>query len=94
MKKIVINKCFGGFGLSKKALGRFNELCEDKDKTHYAGNINREHLSLIKVVEELGDEANSWHSKLSIVAIPDDVNYQIDEYDGREHIAETHRTWR
>lgn len=49
---------------------------------------------LIKVVEELGDKANSRFSNLVIVEIPDDVEYDIEEYDGNEHIAESHRTWR
>jgi hypothetical protein len=31
---------------------------------------------------------------LEIVEIPDDVEYTIEEYDGLEHIAEKHRTWR
>lgn len=25
--------------------------------------------------------------------VPDDVQWQIEEYDGREWVAETHRTW-
>jgi hypothetical protein len=28
-----------------------------------------------------------------VVEIPDDVNWQVEEYDGMEHIAEKHRTW-
>jgi len=31
---------------------------------------------------------------LAIVEIPDDVEYTIEEYDGNEHVAEAHRTWR
>ena len=27
------------------------------------------------------------------VEIPDDVEWQIEEYDGTEHISEKHRTW-
>jgi hypothetical protein len=27
------------------------------------------------------------------VDIPDDVKWQIEEYDGNEWIAESHRTW-
>jgi len=30
---------------------------------------------------------------LKIVEIPDGTNYEIDEYDGNEHVAEVHRTW-
>lgn len=56
-------------------------------------NIKRDDKVLIQVVEELGREANGSHAKLKIVEIPDDVEWQIEEYDGSEHIAEKHRTW-
>lgn len=54
---------------------------------------NREHPLLIQVVKELKKKANGTVADLKIVTIPDDVDYEIDEYDGREHIAEKHRTW-
>jgi len=28
-----------------------------------------------------------------VLEIPDDVEFTIEDYDGSEHIAETHRTW-
>lgn len=48
---------------------------------------------LVAVVEELGEEAAGEHAELKIVEIPDGVEWEIDEYDGREHIAEKHQTW-
>lgn len=49
---------------------------------------------VIKVVEELGIEANDRHATLKIVEIPDNVEYIICEDDtGEEWIAEKHRTW-
>lgn len=56
-------------------------------------DLDREDKDLIKVVKELGSKANGEYSSLKILTIPDDVNYEIVEYDGREHIAEVHRTW-
>ena len=53
----------------------------------------RNDLDLIAVIEEFGDKANGWAAVLKIVEIPDGVEWQIEEYDGREHIAEKHRTW-
>lgn len=60
----------------------------------YANDIERNDPNLIKVVVELGDEVNGKCSKLEIIDIPDGVDYVIEEYDGNEHIAEKHRTWR
>ena len=54
----------------------------------------RSNPMVIKVVEELGIEANDEHAELKIVEIPDDVEYIICADDtGEEWIAEKHRTW-
>ena len=129
--KVVINKCYGGFKLSDKAIDRLKELSKEKGdkkllrmieeeektkrewveemKRKYGINpskskifggkywglsdIDRTHPLLIQVVEELGEEANTPVSKLKIVEIPDDVEWEIEEYDGIEWIAEKHRVW-
>ena len=54
---------------------------------------NRADPNLIKVVEELGEEASGRLSKLKIVEIPDGVEWTIEEHDGNEWVAEKHRTW-
>ena len=140
MKKVVINSCYGGFGLSDLAYERLIELgipvrkyieekrnkktglyepenlndgriifdrtlspesrfC-DADRIKYLGRYwdswidqERDNPLLVKVVEELGKKSWGQHAQLSIVEIPDDVKYEISEYDGIEHIAEEHRTW-
>lgn len=159
--KVVINKCFGGFSLSPKAVKRLAELqgrpcyffrnarvdgkldlhgyepltleeatgefmffafdtpnpnediatpenwhelpplekrkrLNDNHAAHSLkddGSLDRNDPLLIQVIEELGDEANTRVSKLTIVEIPDGVEYSIGEYDGMEHVAEAHRTW-
>ncbi|HLX53523.1 MAG TPA: hypothetical protein VKR58_06265 [Aquella sp.] len=48
---------------------------------------------LIQVVEELGDKANGSCAELKVIEIPDDVDYEIEEYNGQEWVAEKHRTW-
>lgn len=139
--KVVINRCFGGFGLSTAAYERLIELgvpcrayveqkCgpdglflpepandgevifdsrltpEDElygalrrlnDSPYWEywtlGRGGRTHPLVVQVVEELGEKADGPHAELKVVEIPDDVEWEIDEYDGIEHIAETHRTW-
>jgi hypothetical protein len=56
-------------------------------------DIRRDDPVLVSVVQELGDRANGNFAELKIVEIPASVDWQIKEYDGREWIAETHRTW-
>lgn len=139
--KVVINRCFGGFGLSDKAtemvmkrkgLGCFrykqtkyefdggvdeftryesfndNELFvyyhtkdygektnEFSDETYWYGwKLERNDADLVAVVEELGEKlASGTLAELKVVEIPDDVNWEIDEYDGLETIHEVHRSW-
>lgn len=138
MKKIVINSCHGGFGLSHEAMLRLAEIKEFdiypekskwfwtywlvpeserverkdgiafyampieerheynalyKEQTIHVGEIPRDDPVLAQVVEELGKKANGDHAGLKVVEIPDDVEWQIEEYDGAEWVAEKHRTW-
>jgi len=136
--KVVINKCWGGFGLSHKAVMRYAQMkgiqlypfiekdikdyknitykpYEEGMKTSlgliyysteplenekyndntwfFENDIDRNDEVLIKVVEELGENANGQFAELKIVEIPDNVDYEIDEYDGMESIHESHRSW-
>lgn len=150
--KIVINKCYGGFGLSSIALSRYAELkwgkkiyffrggfsgqykpvdsdesglfitafdipnpndfignrnnCKEMTpeerveennwcKEHFVNDneIERDDPILIQVIEELGNDASGKCAELSIVEIPDNVEWEIEEYDGIEWISEIHRTW-
>lgn len=56
-------------------------------------DADRSNPLLVKVVEELGEKADGAYASLTIVEIPDDAEWQVEEYDGNEHIAEKHRTW-
>ena len=90
-QKIVICVKYGGFGLSKKA---YERLGLDWDDYGSAYNNKRDDETLVEVVECLGEKANGDHASLKIVEIPDGIEWQIEEYDGFEWIAEKHRTWR
>jgi hypothetical protein len=137
--KVVVNRCFGGFGLSGKAIKRYLELtgreCYFYEQTKYSykdgkdeysitnednggmfvtcstkylgdkidkvpkeyyfyyGNIERTDENLIKVVEELGYEADGRCASLEVVEIPNDIEWEIDDYDGQESVHEVHRSW-
>lgn len=139
--KIVLNKCYGGFGLSMEAekaylnligkkayfykqvkfahegraewvrvdknqddssfltcltvdLGiKVSDMKYKKDEYFYYGDIERTDPNLIRVVEELGSRANGRFSELKVVEIPDGIEWEIDEYDGIEHIDEKHNSW-
>ena len=57
-------------------------------------DIARDDPVLIGVIRDLGEAANSQYAELKIVKIPADVEWFIEEYDGKEWVAEKHRTWR
>jgi hypothetical protein len=96
--KVVINACFGGFDLSDAAIRRYAEIkgiepYPMKGPVLYSGDLERNDPALVQVVEELVDAANGYLARLSIVEIPNDVEWEISEYDGYEHVVEKHRTW-
>ena len=57
-------------------------------------SINRDDPALVTTVRQLGSKANGDYAKLKIVEVPAGVAWQIDDYDGKEWVAELHRTWR
>ncbi len=56
-------------------------------------DIQRDDPTLISVIGELKKKANGKHATLKVIKIPDGVEWEVEEYDGYEHIAEKHRTW-
>ena len=65
----------------------------DEESWFYDRDIKRDDPALVQVVEELGAKANGDYAELAIVEVPDGVDWYVSEYDGREHVAENHRTW-
>jgi hypothetical protein len=59
----------------------------------YGASIPRDDQHLVRVVEELGSEANGHCADLKVVLIPDDVLWTIDMADGLERVSEVHRSW-
>lgn len=93
MTKVVINTCYGGFNISQLARVVIAERKGVPVDTITHWDIRRDDADLVVAVEGLGEKAGGDYSALKVVEIPDDVKWQIEEYDGMEHIAEVHRTW-
>lgn len=86
MREIVINTCYGGFGLSEKA----KKIYCEKMKIDYVKfddyRLSRTDTLLVEIIKELGAEANDFYANLEIVSLPVGTKYRICEYDGLEHI--------
>ena len=92
VRYVVINTCYGGFGLSDRAKNEYMKLAGLTEKDFHDRELPRDDPYLVKVVKELGMGANGNHANLKIVEIPGDVKWHV-EYDGNEWVAEDHRTW-
>ena len=90
--EIVINNCFGGFGLSAEAETAYLKA-KGKAEPVWVHDIPRHDSDLIAIVRGMGKAADGAYASLKIVEIPDGVDYEIAAYDGNEHIAEKHSTW-
>lgn len=103
--KVLVNKCYGGYGTSKEAglewlkrTGAVYTVLEDSyhliveidGERHYMDHLDRTDPVLIEIFEEFGSEFTSgMHAELEIQEIPDGCEYEIGEYDGKEWIDET-----
>lgn len=96
MYKVVINSCYGGFGLSEEAsdllYSKYPDMLEvykgyNREEIKYLKHeIERHDKRLIEVIEELGVEKSSGdYAKLYIEEIETPM-YRITEYDGFEDI--------
>ena len=50
-------------------------------------DISRDDPDLVKVVLQLGEKANGPSAELAICFVPDGVDYEIEEYDGKESVV-------
>jgi hypothetical protein len=83
---LVKDSKFEGYSLFYKDVEQDENLLSEHD-------LERDDPILIKVVEELKQKASTMFSDIVIVEIPDDVQWDIEEYDGLEWVAEKHRRW-
>jgi hypothetical protein len=68
-----------------------------RSKYYLIRNVDENSLrtdpDLIEAIETLGKKANGLCASLGIVEVPDDVEWEIGEYDGSEWVQELHRRW-
>ena len=94
--KVVINGCYGGFGLSQLALSvlyknypNMVEVYKDyrgEEVMYLSDEVERHDKRLVKVVEALGSElASGEYANLVIATIYNPV-YRVSEYEGYESI--------
>lgn len=57
-------------------------------------DIPRNDPALVATVRRLGSKAGGNYATLKVVEVPAGVEWFVDEYDGKEWVAEKHRTWR
>lgn len=85
--KVLYNTCYGGFGVSQKAIDLFNER---RPEAHVEYSFEMEEYRsdpiLIDIVNELGEEARRSCSKLAVAEFPDGYDYWIEDYDGVETV--------
>ena len=91
--KVIINRCYGGFGLSEAAIKEYAKRIGKSEGKVYDWQIDRDDSDLVAIVEEMGESANGLCAKLAVVEIPDGISWEIDEYDGYEKVVESHRSW-
>jgi hypothetical protein len=91
--KVAVNRCFGGFGLSKAAYAHMG-LEWDGYGYAFSGSEQRNDPKLIEAIETLGTEVASGPlARVEVVEIPNGIDWTIEEYDGQEWVSEVHRTW-
>lgn len=92
--KLVINIDFGGFHLSKEAIKLYAKKKGIDPSTVSGWDVPRADPALVSTIEELGsNKSSTGMSSLRVIEIPDDVDWQIQDYDGKEWVVEKHRAW-
>lgn len=94
-KKVILNKSYGGFDISDKAVALYAkrkgldfDYCNLRLDSSY-----REDPTLIEIVEELGPKASGKYGNLKVVEIPADMEYVVDDYDGLETLHKKVQEW-
>ena len=95
--EVVINSCFGGYGLSELAIDWLQKRGYNTPNSFDVDLIeNRMNVLLVKCVKALGDKSFGYAAHLKVVKIPkDEITRElcIREYDGNEWVQEVTKEW-
>ena len=78
---------------SRDATQRLGQYIKVNGKHWSDHAISRDDPVLVSIVEDFKERSNGVHADLRIVQVPADVDWVIEDYDGKEWVAEQHRTW-
>lgn len=88
--EILLNICYGGWNISKKAieLYKLRNPSYNVTENDYVYYFNRHDPILVQIYKELGDNFDGKYSKTKIKKILKKYEnyYYIDEYDGKEWV--------
>lgn len=88
--KVLVNSCYGGFGISDIALSLYLKKKIEIDPNYkvYECSLSRTDPILVECFEELGNEFNKEYAQIRIEEIPAKYKdyLEIIEYDGSESI--------
>lgn len=65
----------------------------DEEADGFLCGVPRNDPDLVRVVEELGEKSWGPVSELKIIDVPENVEWTIDDDNGKERIHEKHRVW-
>lgn len=87
--KVLINRCYGGFGYSDAFTEHIKALTKDQ-LINERELWERDNQFLVEEAIKFGlDKASGEYSKLTVSEIPDGAHYSMGEYDGQEWIENT-----
>lgn len=78
---------------SRNDTERWGQAIMINDQEWNSRMLPRDDVVLVSVLQELGKLAWGDHAELKIVEIPAAVEWEINEYDGREWVAQAHQRW-
>ena len=86
--KVLYNNCYGGFSFSNEFMEEVKKRYPELKLDYYVSHKLRSDPRILEVFEEFGSGRSSGpYSKIKVREIPDNVEYDIHDYDGMESVG-------